>query len=92
MCIAIVGVRHAAKALLSGGVPDLQLDAGILQHHHFVLQSEGITKWFALSLCARYTVMIDLRRQMYDYSDDTHTHLMNKSKLSTVQHIYIDIQ
>lgn len=29
---------HAAKALLAGRIPDLQLDAHVLQCHHFVLR------------------------------------------------------
>jgi len=37
MGVAVVGVGNASESLLTGGVPDLQLDACPIDDHHFVL-------------------------------------------------------
>lgn len=43
MCIPVVGVRNAAKPLLSRCVPNLKFDTGLVHGNNFILQRKRIS-------------------------------------------------
>lgn len=46
MCISVVSVCNATKALLTGCVPNLKLHLNAVDGHHLILRIDGVSSTF----------------------------------------------